>query len=373
MRRATFLPLLLTAATLACDSDEVLVVDTAPGAPRALAVGYYAGTVTVEWELAPTWDGETFRVYARRVTDSSYFLIADVTSCSGGLCLYEDVNVVAGETYEYYVSAYDDASGLETPSESTVQVFVPEPTPPPVPDSPLVIALDDAAYILWGEAARNASDFSHYRVYQDDGGTSYLLGETDSEGFLDLLAANGVTSTYFVTSVDTDGHESAGSASASGTPRPDYHAELIRDHVADPTTSGFRFQLDESTVAVGSGNDPDIHFRLETDLSGWWLVPGVGTGVSEQGFTTALKCGVGADADCVDVSVAPLSGYTTNDVPLTPEFSYVLRVDEGGQTHYGVIRVTHLGVDQNGDAIMIFDWAYQLQSGNRSLVSPSGG
>jgi hypothetical protein len=30
--------------------------------------------------------------------------------------------------------------------------------------------------------------------------------------------------------------------------------------------------------------------------------------------------------------------------------------------------VTLLGTDQTGDALMIFDWAYQLQGGNPQLV-----
>ena len=61
------------------------------------------------------------------------------------------------------------------------------------------------------------------------------------------------------------------------------------------------------------------------------------------------------------------------DVPLAVESSYVLRViGDDGLTHYGVIRVTHLGYDQNGDSIMIFDWAYQLQPGNRSLAPQPG-
>ena len=50
------------------------------------------------------------------------------------------------------------------------------------------------------------------------------------------------------------------------------------------------------------------------------------------------------------------------------EESYVFRViGDDGELHYGVIRVDHLGVDQNG-GIMIFDWAYQLQAGNPDLV-----
>jgi len=373
MRRSAALALLIMGAAVGCGSDEIVVVDGQPSAPQGLTASYYAGAVTIDWELGSGWNGETFRVYSRRVTDPSYFLIADVTSCSEGLCSYVDWNVVPEQTYEYYVSAVSPNSGVETATASSVQVFVPTPTPPPVPLSPQVIALDGAAYFLWAANARTVPDFSHYRVYQDADGTSYFLGETDSEGFLDLLAGNGLTYSYFVTSVDTDGHESQGSVAASGTPRPDFTAEFMYDHFADPTMSGFRFQPDETTLAVGSGNAADNHFRFETDLSGWWLVPLNGSAVYDAGFTTALKCGVGADETCVDVSVAPSTGYSPSDQSLAVESSYVLRVvGDDGLTHYGIIRVTHLGFDQNGDAIMIFDWAYQLQPGNPSLVVEPG-
>lgn len=375
MRRAALLTLLSVFSLSGCNShDGVLVVQDQPAAPRALSASYYAGAVTVQWELAPNWDGEAFRVYSKRVTDASFFFIAEVTSCSQGLCSYQDYNIVPDETYEYYVSAVGQSSGLETASEDTVEVYVPVSTPPPVPDNPAVIALDGANYITWGANARTVSDFSFYYVYLDDGGQTYLLGDTDSEGFLDLLAVNGSTYSYFVTSVDSYGHESQGSVSASGTPRPDYHGEYMYDYAADPTMSGFRFQIDETTAAVGDGSvGGDWDFRLETDASGSWLVPNSGTEVVDAGFTTALKCGVGADAGCSDVSVAPSTGYTTADVLLTEEYSYVLRVTIGGVTNYGVIRVTHLGTDQNGDAIMIFDWAYQLQAGNPDLAPATGG
>ena len=375
MRRGAWVGLLMAGSLAACNNDEIVVVDDGlpPAAPRALTASYYGGAVTVEWELGTGWDGETFRVYSRRLSDATFFLIADVTSCADGLCSYVDWNVVPGETYEYYVSALDPGSGLETETANVVEVFVPIPTPPPVPTQTQVIALDGALYLTWGADARSAADFSHYRVYQDDAGTSYLLGETDSEGFLDLLAANGTTYAYFVTAIDSDGHESAGTASASGTPRPDFTAELMYDFFAVPEQSGFLFQTDEGSVAVGDGSaTADWDFRLETDASGWWLVPNAGTEVADMGFTTALKCGVGADAGCIDVPVAPASGYTTADVPLSVESSYVLRITLGGVTHYGVIRVTHLGYDQNADPIMIFDWAFQLQPGNPNLAPPPG-
>src|SRR5690606_20896717 len=85
MRRLAYVILLLMVPLAGCKSDTVLVpVGDTPAAPRALQASYYAGAVTVEWELAPAWDGEAFRVYSRRVSDPSYYLVAEVTSCSNG-------------------------------------------------------------------------------------------------------------------------------------------------------------------------------------------------------------------------------------------------------------------------------------------------
>jgi len=375
--RRLFGALALSVLSLTACQDDLVYVDDpgVPAAPRALAASYYAGSVTVTWELAPDWNGEPFRVYSRRVTDSEWFFIAEVTSCVQEFCTYEDINVLPGESYEYLVSAVNDG-GVETDSPNSVEVFVPQPDAPPIPDATAVIALDGSNYFAWGVASRSVGDFSHYKVYLDDGGTALLLGETDSEGFLDLLAENGATSGYFVTAVDTDGHESDGSAIAFGTPRPDFSGELIYDFFDVPGSSGFLFTEDESIVPVVDGSDPSgFDFRLEQDSGGWWMVLGDGARVYQDGFpTTALKCGVGADAGCEDVSTAPASGYVTSDMQLLTETSYVLEVvGVDGQIHYGVIRVSHLGVDQDGNDLMIFDWAYQLQANNPDLTIVSGG
>jgi hypothetical protein len=373
MKRAKFglmaLPLIL--ALGACGDDEIVVVeDDYPAAPRNLDAWYYDRAVYLTWELAPGWDDDSFRVYGKRISDSNYFLIAEVTNCSADVCSYTDVNLVADVTYEYYVAAVG-RSGTETASEWSVEVYVPAPTPPPDPGGVEVVALDNAVYLLWSDNARNASDFSFYRVYLlDSEAGSYLLGESDSEGFLDLLAVNGNTYSYFVTAVDNQGHESSGSGSAAGTPRPDYHGEWIYANEDVPAQSGFRFTTDEMSYPIVPGDAPDRHFRMEIDAEGWWLVPGPGTQVYDGVWsTTALKCGVAADSDCTSVDVAPLTGYTSFDMPLYPQTTYVLRVvGDDGQTHYGAIRADLLGYDQDGAAIMIFDWAYQLQPGNPNLA-----
>ena len=362
------LPLILTLG--ACNDDTLVYVDDDyPAAPRELDAWYYDRAVYITWEMAPGWDDDAFRVYGKRISDSEYYLLAEVTNCSGGLCSYTDVNILPDITYEYYVAAVSP-SGLETPSDWSVEVYVPTPTPPPDPGGVEVVALDNALYLRWANNARSAQDFSFYRVYLlESDGSTFLLGETDSEGFLDLLALNGNTYAYFITAVDDQGHESSGSGAASGTPRPDYHGEWIFAFEDVPASSGFRFGLDEMTYPIVPGTSPDRHFRMEVDANGWWLVPGPGTQVYD-GFweTTSLKCGVAADSDCFSLDVAPLTGYTTTDMPLYPQSTYVLRVvGDDGQIHYGAIRVKLLGYDQDGAAIMIFDWSYQLQAGNPNL------
>lgn len=372
MRRVMFVALAALIGAAGCNNDSTVVV-SAPAAPAALDGSYYAGAITLTWELGSGWDGESFRVYGRRVNDADYFLIAEVTSCTSGLCSYSDTNIEPSVTYEYYVAAWDPGAGLETPSSFTVEVFSPERTAPPAPDQSRVIALDNANYIVWGDRSRDANDFSFYRVYQAaPDGNDYLLGETDSEGFIDLLAGNGMTYDYFVTAVDVDGHEGASSAIATGTPRPDYAGEILYDYFDDASLSGFRFQEDDVTSPILSGDHPDAHFSVERDGSGlWWLVPGpaAGSRVHPTGvFTSALKCGVAADETCLDATVAPASGYVTSSVGIDPEYTYFFEViGDDNEVHYGAIRVVMQGENQNG-GVVIFDWAYQLQPGNPQLV-----
>ncbi|MEX0979943.1 MAG: hypothetical protein WDZ89_02545 [Gemmatimonadota bacterium] len=361
--------LLLGAALVACgDRDPVSPGGGSPAAPQNLEASYYNRAVQLTWTLGSGWDNDSFRVYGKRVSDASYFLVAEVTNCSGGSCEYTDVNIAPDVTYEYYVAAVDPISGLETASAFSVEVFVPQPVPPPVPGQLEGVALDNAVYLRWNSDARGAEDFSHYRVYFA-GSTDFLMGETDSEGFLDLLAQNGETYDYFVTAVDDQGHESEGSPLAGATPRPDYHGEFMYAWEDVPEQSGFRFRSDESIDPIVDGASSQRHFRLELDGTGWYLVPGPSAEVHADGWeTTALKCGPASDAGCVDLDVAPSSGYSGNEIQLQPQTTYVMRyIGEDGQTRYGVIRTTMMGFDQESNGIMIFDWAHQTQPGNRNL------
>jgi len=356
-----------------CGADFGVGNPTGPAPPRDFDAWYYAHAVHLSWELASGWDGEPFRIYARRTTDPDFFLTAEVSNCQDGLCSYRDVNVVPGVVYEYFVAAVDPRTGTETSSQFSIEVSVPHPEPPPVPGGLDAVPLDDAIYLRWDDDSRDAADFAFYRVYLEGGdGSTLLLGETDSEGFLDLLVENGSTYGYFVSAVDDLGHESEGSSLAEGTPRPDYSGELLYAFEDRPDLSGFRFREDETLDPIRHGDAADRHFRLEIDEDGWWLVPGPDVEVHRNAFLTSqLRCGPAADAGCTDIRMAPGSDYSGADIGLQVGYAYVLRIPaSGGGWRYAAIRVSHLGFAQDG-AVAIFDWAFQLQVDNRAL-SPVG-
>jgi len=352
-----------------CDDDFFGSGGFFPDAPRNLTGSYYNFGVNLNWELPPDWDGESFRVYGRRSSDPDFFFIAEVTNCAEGFCEYTDVNIVELVDYDYFVSALNASTGEEADSD-VIRVEVPDFDPPPIPTGLHVLGLDEATYLTWFDDARSEPDFGFYRVYLDDPQTgAFLLGETDSYGFVDLLPNNGETYAYWVSSVDSYGHESGLSAQASGTPRPDYTGELVYAFQGRSGESGFRFAEDDNVTPVLGGTDPDRHFRLEEDGAGLWLVPGPGTQIHAQGFgTTALSCGVGADADCVSLEIAPTTGYVTQRVAAFDQTTYPMRViGDDGAVHFGAVRIQALGSDQSGVGLMIFEWSYQLQPGNPAL------
>ncbi|HEX5727574.1 MAG TPA: hypothetical protein VFX98_19030 [Longimicrobiaceae bacterium] len=372
-------------ATAAC-GDTVIVDDLGdpPGAPRDLDALYtwvlqgFSGVqavgqpaVDITW-LPPTdWNDEVFRVYGKRQSSSVFSLIATVTSCTEAGCAYRDVNVAPNEVYEYYVATTDEADDQETSSDFRVSVRTPSAARPAAPVADSVTALDNALFLRWHDDA-NGVNLSRYVVYLTRiGGDTYLyhLGETDGTGFVDTRAENGFTYGYRIAAVDTMGHVSNLSGEILGVPRPDATAELVYAFQDVPAESGFRFQPSEATNPIVAGTSPQAQWRLESDASGWRIVPLNGTQVVEfPGRTTALACGPGADASCRAATRAPAAGYQTGPIAVSPEFSYVFRVlDANSQFHYGVVRVQLLGSDASGNDLMIFDWSYQTAANDPRL------
>jgi hypothetical protein len=364
----------------ACSDDPDVIVTPGgdpPDAPRDFFATYewvlegFNGTepvgypsVELTWLPPARWNGEVFRVYGKRTSSSNYTLMATVTSCTTSGCVYTDRNITNGADYDFYVATYDETSDLEATSEFSEVVRVPGAARPAAPTTPDAVALDNAVFLRWGTPGANAQNVSKFLVYltELDGETfSYSVGQTDGNGFLDQRAENGGEYSYRIATVDTLGHVSNLSAEVTAIPRPDFSGELVYAFADSAAVSGFRFQPDEDDNPILAGNSTSAHFRVESGADGYRIVPLNGTQVTEFGFTTAISCGPAADAGCTAARVAPTTGYSTAPILIDPEFSYVFRVTgNDGQIHYGVVRVTMLGSDQNGKDLAIFDWAYQL-------------
>ncbi|HEX6912035.1 MAG TPA: hypothetical protein VF142_16655 [Longimicrobium sp.] len=376
---------LLLAAACSDDPDVIVLPGgDPPGEPRDLFARYawvlegFDGTnavghpeVELTW-LPPTdWNDEVFRVYGKRASSGTYSLIATVTSCTTAGCVYRDANVAAGTDYDYYVATYDEGSDQETTSEFSELVRVPSSARPAAPTGPAAVALDNAVFLDWGTPASSQGNVSKYLVYLtrlDGEAFSYSVGQTDGNGFLDQRAENGSEYGYRIATVDTLGHVSNLSAEVFAIPRPDFSGELLYAFADSALLSGFRFQEDENDNPILAGGSASAHFRLESDATGYRIVPLNGTQVTEFGFTTAIVCGPGSDAGCTAARTAPTSGYSTAPLYIDPEFSYVFRVTgNDGQPHYAVVRVAMLGTDQDGNDLAIFDWAYQLQPNEPQL------
>jgi hypothetical protein len=370
-RRLAALSLLLAAPALtACDDSRGGLVGPGLDAPREVAARYAwrfqrwesgepVGQPSVElsWALPSGWQGDPFRVYARR-GGGSYSLIATVTSCGEGVCRYSDLNVRGGERYDYFVSTVDERSGREAES-SRVQVSVPAFTRPEAPTAPVVVGLDGMAFLTWQQTGAQ-----RFRVLLQSGSGFFDLGETDGRNFLDSRAQNGVEHRYVVAAIDTLGHFSRLSAVGIGVPRPDYHAELIHPREVNAGESGFRFvDAPDAQSPIVSGDAAAAQWRLETANGALTIRPLGNTRVTAGVFTTALSCGPGSEADCIDVRQAPAaSAFGTAPVTAEAAHTYVFQVQgTDGRTRYGKIRVLGATRDALNRTVLVFDWAYQTR------------
>lgn len=377
------LPTVLAAAALgACSESPSEPGGPTIGAPDGLEARYEwvlegwvgaraAGqpTVTLSWEIPTGWQGEPFRVYGRRSGDADYRLLATVTSCAEALCRYSDANVVGGRSYDYYVAVVDERTGREVTTPQAVPVDVPAFARPSRPEPPQVVALDGMLFLEWPDV--DDGSLWRYLVFQERRNADsvfYEVGATDGNGFLDVLALNGVAYRYSVAAVDTLGHVGDRSVlSEAGTPRPDALGALVYAHADSAAVSGFQFDATASTARVVAGDSPQAHWRFEADEDGWRLRPLNGAAVLDAGFSTDLTCGPGTGPECVAVREAPLTGYQTEPIDLSLEHTYVLRLGGGTSARHAKIRVQILGYGQQDRRLLIFDWAFQTVPGERNL------
>ncbi len=181
-----------------------------------------------------------------------------------------------------------------------------------------------------------------------------VIGITTSTAFLDNDVVNGETYRYRVTAVDFDGDESDFSNEAFDTPRPDELNVLIPSAQSDPSEAAF----DLTTGRVQPVSSSEATFRFEELGGQLLLVPMNGAEVLDVGFVDLLG----------DVNFAPESGYFPETREALVGHAYIFRIPRGSERFFGVVRVSHVA-----PGVLIFDWAFQTDEGNRELLRRPAG
>ena len=299
-------------------------------------------------------------VYSRASTSASWSRRASTTSNT-----FHDAGV---PHLQYYVTAEDD---IGNESRGTNAITVEERNRLAAPNGVTSISLDRAIQLAWPANARTGDPtlFDYYRVYSTlynldtgkcDDASWVLEGSTVSEDFLVTGLANGVPRCFDVSTVSTDGHESAWATPHHDTPRYDARNVIVDATQVAAATSGFRF-YDPSSQRFGavlSGTRTDLDFRIDRrDDGSLWIVP-----VRADARVALYSSTPVADLTSIDVAPAR-SAFSSAAIEAVPGYAYVVEIQLADGLHYGALRVSHVGRDY-----LIVDWAYQSDNGNPELI-----
>ena len=336
------------------------------GAPSSLSYELIPSTdrdltsgVLLTWDEPNDSRVANYVVYSRASTSDAWGRRGETTSNT-----FHDAGV---PHLQYYVTS-EDASGDESAPSNTVTIDASNELP--ALDTVMSVSLDNAVQLSWPATVRlaNPSTFSYYRVYSTtadintwtcDNTRWALEGTTISEDFISSGLANGVPLCFAVTVMSLDGHESISSPPEHDTPRYDSRNVLLDAVSANAATSGFRF-FDPATRTFGlvtDGTRTDLDFRVTIGTDSSVYLEPVRSDVSVALYSTSPT------ADLTSIDVAPPDNqFSATPIQAVPGYGYVFRLTLSDGTHYGAVRVTHVGKDY-----VILDWSYQSDPGNPEL------
>jgi hypothetical protein len=210
---------------------------------------------------------------------------------------------------------------------------------------------DHEVFLNW--LPNTERDVAGYRIYEGpcltgDDCPYELVGTTGATSFRLAGLANGATRYFAVSAYDHDGNESRLSRDeVFDTPRPEGFGQSIANRATNEETSGWDFSA--RAVLPFDDEDTDIYYATR-DGSPVMFTPFTDTDIQDAGWTS--------DLDGVDYS--PSSGWApSGTVELIVGHSYIVWTHDD---HYAKFRVTSLTAGQ-----VTFDWAYQVDTGNREL------
>jgi hypothetical protein len=239
-------------------------------------------------------------------------------------------------------------------------------TPPAAPRGFVSVTGDHTVYLSW---YRNTEpDVAGYRIYQGPCASGpncpyTRIATTSSDQFTVPGLTNGVTTYFAVAAYDFAGNEGPLSyETVFDTPRPEGFGAQLSDFQTSAALSGWDFSAqtvrrfdDAQTDMFYGGNGSVIQM----------FVPDLQTDIQDAGYASSL--------DAVDF--APTAGWSpTGSVELIAGHCYIVWTRDN---HYAKFRVTRFIAPATGPPIVEFDWAYQVDTGNRELkarpaVQPNG-
>jgi len=210
-------------------------------------------------------------------------------------------------------------------------------------------SLDNSVELVWIE--NQEPDLRGYNIFVSNryDGKYELIGTSHTARFTDRGAVNGQTYYYAVTAFDVSGNESDLSKDVVyDTPRPEGRNTQVFDRFIAPDRGGYDFSL--FRVLHYDTDQTDVFFEI-TSTGIPYLVVWDDSDIQDMGYTSNLD----------EITRAPQAGWnSTGDALAVEGHTYIVKTFDN---HYAKIRVTDIA--PNG---LIFDWAYQIDQGNRELL-----
>ena len=212
---------------------------------------------------------------------------------------------------------------------------------------------DEQVAVYWIPVEpENVREYIVYRSTSPSSGF-YELAHTNRDFFVDASVSNGVTYYYAVSAIDLCGYETELSReTAYDTPRPEgFDARMYDANGDNWPRSGW--DLSTARSVPWDDVDADVYF-IRTDGGDFLVASNLETDIQDAGY-----------GEFDDVSWAPTSGWSpTGSVEVIPGHVYVVWTKTN---NFAKIRARSMAVDY-----LMFDWAYQIDSGNPEL-SPRPG
>jgi len=245
-------------------------------------------------------------------------------------------------------------------------VAVGDVTPPAAPRGFYSVTGDHTVYLNW--LGNTESDVAGYNVRVSDCANGpacpyNLVGSTTSNSFTVTGLPNGVRKYFAIEAYDYAGNISDLTyEDVNDTPRPEGFAQALNNYLEASPGSGWDF----SAFATRTHDDPsaDMFFGDNGSVT-LMFVPDLSTDIQDAGYTASLD----------DVDFSPTTGWASSgSVELIQGHSYIVWTRDD---HYAKFRVTDIvPAGPSTPKRVIFDWAYQVATGNRELrnrpVRPSG-